>query len=126
MTPTPSSVGGIRTSRLMISPHLISVSLCLAALRRRDQLWKNHAIGLRHDLQSLFVDDRLHVLEQRDHLALLGDVFVDGLPAGDPLGLILLAPQGADALDQILALPGAMRRRAEHRKAGRGGGIADR
>src|SRR5713226_502087 len=126
MTPTPTSVGGIRTSRLMISPHLISVSLCLFALRRRDQLRKNHAIGLRRDLQSLFVDDRLHILEQRDHLAFLGNIFVDGLPAGDPFGFVLFAPQGADALNEILALPGAMRRRAEHRKAGGGGGIADR
>src|SRR5260370_11186853 len=126
LTDTPTSVGGMRTSRLMISPHRIVLSPYLACLSLCDQLRKNHTIGLRHDLQALFVDDRLHILEQRDHLALLRDVFVDGLPAGDPLGFVLFAPQRADALDQILALPGAMRRRAEHRKAGGGGGIADR
>src|SRR6202007_933168 len=56
----------------------------------------------------------------------LGDVFVDRLVAGDPLGLVLLAPQGADTLDKVLALPRAMRRGTEHGKAGGGGGIADR
>src|SRR3977135_3644198 len=126
ITATPTSVGGMRTSRLMISPHRIVLSPYLASLSLCDQLRKNHTIGLRHDLQALFVDDRLHILEQRDHLALLRDVFVDGLPAGDPLGFVLFAPQRADAIDEILALPGAMRRRAEHRKAGGGGGIADR
>ncbi len=91
-----------------------------------DKVRKDHAVRLRHDLQSLLVDDRLHILEKRDHLALLGDIFVDRLVAGDALGLVLLAPQRSDALDEILALPGAMRRRAEHRKAGRGRRIADR
>src|SRR5229473_3938140 len=129
ITATPASVGGMRTSRLMISPQRIVVPpclACLAPLSLRDQLRKNHAVGLRHDLQSLFVDDRLHILEQRDYLAFFRDVFVDGLPAGDPLGLVLFTPQRADALHQILALPGAMRRRAEHRKAGGSRGIADR
>src|SRR6202171_1528354 len=126
ITATPASVGGMRTSRLMISPQRIVVPPYLTSLSRCDQLRKNHPVGLRHDLQALFMDDRLHILEKRDHLALLRDVFVDGLPAGDPLGFVLFAPQWADALDEILALPGAMRRRAEHRKAGGGGGIADR
>src|ERR1700716_4063012 len=126
ITATPTSVGGMRTSRLMISSPRLVLSPFLASLSLCDQLRKNHTIGLRHDLQALFVDDRLHILEKRDHLALLRDVFVDGLPAGDPLGFVLFAPQRADALDEILALPGAMRRRAEHRKAGGGGGIADR
>src|ERR1700727_802073 len=98
MAPTPTSVGGIRTSRLMISPHLICVSPCSRALGRRDQLRKDHAIGLRHELQPLLVDDRLHILEQRDPLAFLGDVFVDRLPAGDPLGFVLFAPQRPDPL----------------------------
>src|ERR1700730_14875417 len=117
ITATPTSVGGMRTSRLMISPHRIVVSPCPASLSRCDQLRKHHAVGLSHDLQALFVDDRLHILEQRDHLAFFRDVFVDRLPAGDPLGLVLFTPQGTDALHQILALPGAMRRRAAHRKA---------
>src|SRR5580692_5209632 len=102
MTPTPTSVGGMRTSRLMISSHRIVLPPCLRSLRRRDQLRKNHAVGLRHDLQRLFVDDRLDVLEQRNHLAFLGDIFIDRLPARDPLGFVLFAPQRADALDQIL------------------------
>src|ERR1700704_1752400 len=126
ITATPTSVGGMRTSRLMISPQRIVVPPYLTSLSLCDQLRKNHPVGLRHDLQALFVNDRLHILEQRDHLALLRDIFVDRLPAGDPLGFVLFAPQRADALDEILALPGAMRRRAEHRKAGGGGGIADR
>src|SRR5882757_6295463 len=104
ITPTPASVGGIRTSRLMISPHRIAVAPCPVALRRRDQLRKDHAVGLLHELQPLFMNDRLHILEQRDHLAFLGDVFVDRLVAGDPLGLVLFAPQRPDALDQVLAL----------------------
>src|SRR6202171_4443860 len=126
ITATPASVGGMRTSRLMISPQRIVVPPYLPSLSRCDQLRKNHAVGLRHDLQSLFVDDRLHILEQRDHLAFFCDVFVDDLPAGDPLGLVLFTPQGTDAFHQILALPGAMRRRPEHRKAGGGRGITDR
>src|ERR1700730_8126852 len=126
ITATPTSVGGMRTSRLMISPQRIVVLPRLAFLGLRDQLRKDHAVRLCHDLQALLVDDRLHKLEQRDHLALFRNIFVDGLPTRDPLGLVLFAPQGPDALDQILALPGAMRRRTEHRKAGRGGGIADR
>src|SRR5580700_2444683 len=126
ITATPTSVGGMRTSRLMISPQRIVVSPYPIALGLlRDQLRKNHTVGLRHDLEALFVDDRLHILEQRDHLALLGDIFVHRLVAGNPLGLVLLAPLRPDPLDQILALPGAMRRGSEHRKAGRGGGITD-
>src|ERR1700733_869009 len=127
ITATPNRVGGTRTSRLMISPHRIAMRCSLSlSLSRRDELRKDHAARLRHDLQALFVDDRLHILEQRDHLAFLGNVFVDRLIAGNPLGLVLLAPQRPDPLDQILALPGAMRRRSEHGKAGGGGGIADR
>src|SRR5580704_4258860 len=126
ITATPNRVGGTRTSRLMISPHRIAMRCSLSlSLSGRDELRKDHAAGLRHDLQALFVDDRLHVLEQRDHLAFLGDVFVDSLITGDALGFVLFAPQWTDPLDQILALPGAMRRRTEHRKAGRSGGIAD-
>src|SRR5260370_2835414 len=126
LTDTPTSVGGMRTSRLMISPHRIVLSPYLACLSLCDQLRKNHTIGLRHDLQALFVDDRLHILEKRDHLALLRDVFVDGLPAGDPLGFVLFAPHRAHALAEILALPGAMRRPADHPQAGRSGRITDR
>src|SRR3982074_3801621 len=108
ITATPASVGGMRASRLMISPHRIVLSPYLASLSLCDQLRKNHTIGLRHDLQALFVDDRLHILQQRDHLALLRDVFVDGLPAGDQFGFVVFAPQRDHALDEILALPGAM------------------
>src|SRR5882757_3075736 len=92
ITATPTRVGGMRTSRLMISPHRMTYRPALPSSGLRDQLRQDHAIGLRHDLQSLFVDDRLHILEQRDHLALFRDVFVDGLPAGDPLGFVLFAP----------------------------------
>src|SRR5665647_1749716 len=102
ITATPKSVGGMRTSRLMISPHRIVAGPAFKSLGLRNQLRKNHAIGLRHDLQSLLVDDRLHILEQRNHLAFLGDVFVDRLVAGDALGFILFAPQRADALDEVL------------------------
>src|SRR5665213_2747543 len=74
MAPTPTSVGGITPSRLMISPHLISVSPCSRVLCRRDQLRNEHAIGFRHHLHSLLVDDRLHGVEQRDHLAHRGEI----------------------------------------------------
>src|ERR1700733_14306214 len=97
ITATPTSVGGMRTSRLMISPPRILVCPVFALLGRRDQLRKDHAVRLCHDLQALFVDDRLHKLEQRDHLAFLGDVFVHRLITGDPLGLVLFAPQRPDA-----------------------------
>src|SRR5215475_4447722 len=129
MAPTPNKVGGTSTIRRMISPHRMAVVprwFGPASSGRRDELRKDHAVRLRDDLQSLLVDDGLHILEQRDHLALLGDVPVDRLVAGDALVLVLLAPQGTDALDEVLALPGAMRRGTEHRKAGRGRGIADR
>src|SRR3984957_10703174 len=127
ITATPNRVGGTRTSRLMISPHRIAMRCSLSPrLSRCDELRKDHAVGLCHDLQALFVDDRLHILEQRDHLAFLGNVFVDRLVAGNPLGFVLFAPQRSDPLDQILALPGAMRRGSEHGKAGRSRGIADR
>src|SRR3984893_517289 len=93
ITATPTSVGGMRTSRLMISPQRIVVSPYPIALGLlRDQLRKNHTVGLRHDLEALFVDDRLHILEQRDHLALLGDIFIDSLITGDPLGFVLFSP----------------------------------
>src|SRR5690242_9329620 len=41
------------------------------------------------DIDLLRVHDRLRILHQRQHIGLLGDVFVDRLPAGDALGLVL-------------------------------------
>src|SRR5580704_7715594 len=91
----------------------------------RDEGRLHGARDVRRHLEIGLVDDRLHILQQRDHIALLGDVFVHGLPAGDALRLVLLAPEGADLGIEIIALPARMRRFAEHGEARRGGRVAD-
>src|SRR3984957_8760539 len=94
--------------------------------RRRHQRRLQSAGLIRRDLEVRLVDDWLDVLEKRNDIALFGDIGVDRLPAVDALLLILLAPKRANLGVEVVGLECRMRRRAKHRKAGRGRRIADR
>src|SRR4051794_15914104 len=93
--------------------------------RRGHQCRQQRTGDVRHHLDILRMHDRLGVLEKRDDIGLLRNQLVDGLPAGDALLLVLLAPQGIDGVDQVLRIPDRMRARPVHGEAGRGGRIAD-
>src|SRR5581483_739861 len=124
-TATPKSVGGTRRRRRITAPFSIR-SPVPSASGRLYRLRQEHTVGLRRQRDAFPRDDRLHVLEERDDLALLGNVLGHRLVAGDALGLVRFAPERADHVDEVLAVPDRMRRRAEHGKAGRGGRVADR
>ena len=90
------------------------------------QMRQKRARGMRRHRHAGGVEDRLHVLQERDDVGVLGDVPVHVLPALDPPGLVLLAPERRDPVDQVLAVPDRMRAGSEHREARRGRRVADR
>src|SRR5665213_1410456 len=112
-TSTPNSVGTAHSRRLS----------CWAQATAAVSFGAGSGLGFAHRLreqiaghvrlhgQALLEQDRLHLLVERQHERVVGDVAVDLLPAGDPLGLVLLAPERPDPAVEPLRLPGRMRAR---------------
>src|ERR1700712_4733272 len=96
-TSTPKSVGSAHNRRFSGMPS----SLAGLADRLREQV----AGQVRLHRQRLLEKDGLHLLVERQHERVVGDVLVDLLPAGDALGFVLFAPQRADHGVEFLRLP---------------------
>ena len=78
-------------------------------------------------VRLLLVDDGLHLLVERQHQRVLGNVAVDLLPAGDALGFSSFSPHSGPIIASTsLDFQRRVRARAEHREAGRVVRVADR
>ena len=67
----------------------------MVRLRLRDRTrGQQGARGVVGDRKIGLVEDRLRILQQRQHVALLGDIAVGVLPALDAFGLVLLPQSG--------------------------------
>ena len=94
ITATPKRVRGQQQAAQEIAARQGALLRGLRRLGSRlaDRLRQQKAGDVGRHLQPRTVDDGLHVLEERNDVALLGDVAVGGLVPGDALGLVLLAP----------------------------------
>src|SRR5262245_29387819 len=134
-TATPNSVTTAMTTRPRTADAIIAVAVgghhgC--QLRAPPSPFLAHegrlhgAGNVRRHFEISLVHNRLDILQERDDIPLFGDVTVDRLVACDALGLVLLAPKRPDLGIEVGALPARMRRRPEHRVAGRGRRVGNR
>src|SRR4051794_5360495 len=79
-TATPSRVAAAATRRWRAASAIMARATALRVSGLGDEGRLQRAGDVGRHLHGRFVDEGLRVLQERDHVALLGNIFVDGLP----------------------------------------------